>query len=57
MKLPDRLSEISGPSTYEPPFTEVTLDFELKMNALGALLPISDVMDIRTSPMCYRYAT
>ncbi|KAJ8488247.1 hypothetical protein ONZ45_g14025 [Pleurotus djamor] len=54
--LSKRLEEISGYTTFTPPFTNVTLDFKLKMDKLGALMPIRDVMDIRASPMCYEYA-
>ncbi|CAA7268245.1 unnamed protein product [Cyclocybe aegerita] len=50
------LYEISGRSTPDPPFQNVTLDFVLPFGELGSSLPIRDVMDIHASPNCYTYA-
>ena len=52
---PERLNEISGRSTIEPPFVNVTLDYPLDMGTLGAVRPIRDVMDIWAAPNCYTY--
>jgi tyrosinase len=53
--LPHRLYEISGRSTTQPPFHNVTLDYPLLMGTLGPNVPIRDVMDIWTTPNCYTY--
>ena len=52
---PERLYEISGRSTIDPPFVNVTLDYPLDMGTLGTTLPIRDVMDIWAAPNCYTY--
>ena len=53
--LPDRLYEISGRSTIDPPFVDVTLDYPLDMGTLADTIPIRDVMDIWSAPNCYTY--
>jgi len=53
--LQTRLTDISGRSTVDPPFTNVTLAFQLKMSNLANLVTIGDVMDIRTPLLCYNY--
>lgn len=56
MDLRSRLTDISGPTTVDPPYTEfITLDFRLKTVPLGTNLAVRDVMDVRASPMCYVY--
>lgn len=55
MDLPARLSDISGYTTFGPPYTNTTLDFELKMSTLGPLKTIRDVMDTRDCLLCYEY--
>ncbi|KAJ8462778.1 hypothetical protein ONZ45_g17812 [Pleurotus djamor] len=50
-----RLTDMSGRATEEPPYVNVTLEFELKMGPLAPLVPIRDVMDIRRTPLCYKY--
>ncbi|KAJ7484381.1 tyrosinase [Mycena latifolia] len=53
--LPNRLFDISGRSSVDPPFVNITLAFELKMLNLAPLVTIRDVMDPRTQPLCYTY--
>ena len=53
--LPNRLKDISGRSTVDPPYKNVTLDFPLEMANLAPRLPIRDVMHI-TGGLCYDYA-
>lgn len=55
MDLANRLEDISGNTSVDPPHVEVTLDFGLKMSNLAALIPIRDVMDIEGDVMCYTY--
>ena len=50
-----RLYEISGPTTVNPPFVNVTLDFVLTSGVLGPPLPIRDVMNIYHPSLCYTY--
>ena len=50
-----RLEAISGPTTVNPPFVNVTLDFMLAIGVLGPLLPIRDVMNIYHPSLCYTY--
>jgi len=53
--LARRLIEISGRSSVDPPFVNVTLAFKLKMGILAPLVSIGDVMDIRKELLCYEY--
>jgi tyrosinase len=53
--LKRRLKDISGPTTQNPPYTEVTLDFGLKMSNLAPLVSIRDVMDTTGELLCYIY--
>ena len=53
--LPSRLFEISGRSTTDPPYQNVTLDFELEMGNQAPKVPIRDVMDIHDGSNCYTY--
>ncbi|KAJ7098253.1 tyrosinase [Mycena epipterygia] len=55
MDLPNRLFDVSGRSSVDPPFVNITLGFELKMLNLAPLVPIRDIMDPRTQPLCYAY--
>ncbi|KAJ7698575.1 tyrosinase [Mycena rosella] len=55
MDLPERLFDVSGRSSVDPPFVNITLAFELKMLNLAPLVPIRDVMDPRSQPLCYTY--
>ena len=50
-----RLHEISGPTTVNPPFVEVTLDFMLTSSTLAPPIPIRDVMSIFHPSLCYTY--
>lgn len=51
-----RLKDISGYTTWEPPFTNTTLDFKLKMDVLSPPVPIRAIMEIQAAPSCYKYA-
>ncbi|KAJ7089203.1 tyrosinase [Mycena belliarum] len=53
--LPARLHDVSGRSSVDPPFVNITLGFELKMSNLAPLVPIRDIMDPRRPPLCYTY--
>lgn len=53
--LETRLYAISGRSSVDPPFMNVTLDFNLKMNGLAPLVQLREVMDIRNELLCYEY--
>ncbi|KAF7338726.1 Tyrosinase central domain-containing protein [Mycena sanguinolenta] len=55
LDLPHRLFDVSGRSSVDPPFVNITLAFELKMLNLAPLVPIRDIMDPRSEPLCYRY--
>ncbi|KAJ7931271.1 tyrosinase [Mycena leptocephala] len=55
LDLPKRLFDVSGRSSVDPPFVNITLGFELKMLNLAPLVPIRDVMDPRSEPSCYTY--
>ncbi|KAJ7573717.1 tyrosinase [Mycena floridula] len=50
-----RLSEISGYTTFAAPFTNITLDFPLKMSTLGPLNTVGEVMNTRDPLLCYIY--
>jgi len=53
--LPSRLYEISGRSTPDPPYQNVTLEFELEMGNLAPNITIRNVMDIHGDSNCYTY--
>ena len=53
--LPSRLYEISGRSSPDPPYENVTLNFPLEMGNQARSVPIRDVMDIHDSSNCYTY--
>ena len=53
--LPSRLFEISGRSTPDPPYQNVTLDFMLEMGNQAPNVPIRNVMDIHDNANCYTY--
>ncbi|KAJ7128802.1 tyrosinase [Mycena crocata] len=55
MDLPKRLFDISGRSTIDPPFVDITLAFELKMLNLAPSIPIRDIMDPRRGRFPYTY--
>ena len=50
-----RLYEVSGRSTITPPFHNITLDFGLDLGSFAPIMPIREVMDIHSGPMCYTY--
>jgi tyrosinase len=50
-----RLKEISGPTSINPPYVNVTPDFMLTFGTLGPSVPIRDVMDIHSPTLCYTY--
>ncbi|KAF8990052.1 tyrosinase [Cyathus striatus] len=52
----NRLYQVSGRSTVQPPWVNVTLDYPLLTEPLASDIPIYDVMDIRSPPLCYTYA-
>lgn len=55
IKPAKRLYEITGRSTVAPPYTDVTLDFDLDFGALAPSLKIRQVMNIHEAPACYTY--
>ncbi|KAJ7845471.1 tyrosinase [Mycena leptocephala] len=55
MKFSSRLEDMSGRSTVDPPYVNVTLDFELNMMMLAPTVTIREVMDIRNDLLCYTY--
>lgn len=46
---------MSGRSTVDPPYVNITLDFELNMMMLAPTVTIREVMDTRNKPQCYIY--
>ena len=50
-----RLYDVSGRSTITPPFHNITLDFGLDLGDFAPIMPIHQVMDIHSGPMCYTY--
>lgn len=61
---PNRASDIGGPDTMwaypynfvvDPPYKNITLDFQLAYGRLGATVNISQVMDITSGVLCYTY--
>ncbi|KAJ7681228.1 tyrosinase [Mycena olivaceomarginata] len=55
LDLPHRLFDVSGRSSVDPPFVNITLAFQLKMLNLAPLASIRDIMDPTSEPSCYRY--
>ncbi|KAL0579507.1 hypothetical protein V5O48_002491 [Marasmius crinis-equi] len=51
----ERLYLIDGPTTIDPPYEEVTLDFLLKTEGLAPLTPVRQVMDTGNDLLCYTY--
>ncbi|EAU86324.1 hypothetical protein CC1G_08048 [Coprinopsis cinerea okayama7 len=51
----NRLYQIAGYTTQWPPYTNVTLDFEMEFKYLDEPLKVKEVMDIEAYPECYRY--
>ncbi|KAF8201276.1 monooxygenase [Mycena galopus ATCC 62051] len=55
LNFSSRIQEMSGRSTADPPYTNVTLDFELDMLTIAPTVTIREVMDIRNDLLCYMY--
>ncbi|KAJ7472390.1 tyrosinase [Mycena galericulata] len=55
MNLSSRIEEVSGRTTADPPYANVTLDLELNMMMLAPTVTIREVMDIRNDLLCYIY--
>ena len=55
LMLPSRLFEISGRSTPDPPYQNITLDFVIEMGNLARNVTIRDVMNIHDESNCYTY--
>ncbi|KAJ6534938.1 tyrosinase, partial [Mycena capillaripes] len=55
MDFSSRAEDMSGRSTVNPPYVEITLDFGLDMMMLAPTVRISDVVDIRSEAQCYIY--
>ncbi|KAF7369148.1 Tyrosinase central domain-containing protein [Mycena venus] len=55
MNFSSRIADMSGRSTVDPPFVNVTLDFGLDMMAIAPKVTIREVMDIRNDLLCYIY--
>lgn len=53
---PSRLYEISGRTTVNPPYVNVTLEWPLQMSeSIGPTIPLWQVMDIHSEHNCYTY--
>ncbi|KAL0563121.1 hypothetical protein V5O48_018955, partial [Marasmius crinis-equi] len=50
-----RLYLIDGPTSIDPPYEEVTLDFPLKMAGMAPTIPLKQVMDTENGLLCYSY--
>ncbi|TFK18975.1 Di-copper centre-containing protein [Coprinopsis marcescibilis] len=55
VKPAKRIYEVSGRTTVDPPFHNVTLDFSLRFNTLASPIRVRDVMNIVSNPLCYIY--
>ncbi|KAF7324633.1 Tyrosinase central domain-containing protein [Mycena kentingensis (nom. inval.)] len=55
MDSASRITDVSGRSTVEPPFTDITLDFELDMLGLVPTVTVREVMDLDSESLCYTY--
>ncbi|KAJ2921487.1 hypothetical protein H1R20_g15607, partial [Candolleomyces eurysporus] len=52
----NRLYALSGPTTQNPPFTNITLDFKMPFTTIAQPLAVREVMDIESEPSCFQYA-
>lgn len=50
-----RLYEVSGRTSVDPPYRNVTLEYVLEMGTLAPWVRIREVMDIRRAGLCYEY--
>ena len=55
LDLPNRLHDITGRTTWGPPYRNVTLDFPLNMGTEAPVVSIRDVVDIRKDILSYSY--
>ncbi|KAF7364338.1 Tyrosinase central domain-containing protein [Mycena sanguinolenta] len=55
MNFSSRLEDISGPSTVNPPYEDVTLDFELDMMMLAPPVTIREVLETPNQLLCHIY--
>ena len=54
--LKNRLYQMGGRENYQPPYGEVTLDYQLPFPGLATpWVTLRDTMDIRLEPYCYTY--
>ena len=50
-----RMDQITGRSTINPPYRNITLEDYLDYEQFAPKLQIKDVMDISSEPLCYVY--